>query len=378
MINPLLTCFSIIEDEYNRGDNSSEAIKNRVKLLNRYLGRVKLFYGSYLKQMPILLSERRVPMSISQVMQMGLNTKNTLDKDFWTSLICDTGDAIAYHPDGRIKIILDSIHLRKFSFVEKAMNKLNASIIAPEGEGAIKLSETDYESLEGMELFEKDIKQYVIRGYNPNRKEGMSVKEAKSNPIWRFLARDKSFLGDYVDYISVENKGKDIMDIVLRKPSEIPILLPLRIENERIDGAFYGVNWWDSRLFTLPVNFQLRKLQKAPRKNLERELISSRADNIEKAINSLTFEQDGSLHIKGYYDKDEKITTYSEIIKKIPKDKLAKIRETLENNLPSLKISEGINSEVIKRYFKEKFGVPIENYDDVELFYQSLLKQELK
>jgi len=110
--------------------------------------------------------------------------------------------------------------------------------------------------------------------------------------------------------------------------------------------------------------------------NLEKELAPSRAKGIEKAVQYLSFESNGSLHTNGNYDADKKRIQYQEIIKKIPKKSIANIREKLDENLSALRTSEQVNPEAIRRYFKEKFGVPIDNYSDLDLFYRTLLEQE--
>ena len=67
---------------------------------------------------------------------------------------------------------------------------------------------------------------------------------------------------------------------------------------------------------------------------------------------------------------------YKEIAKKIRRRKLSILREKLEDSLPSLKVSEAVKSDAISEYFSEKFGVPIRNYSDLDLFYRTLLERE--
>jgi hypothetical protein len=365
----------IYQCEEEGGSNSPRDISKRLEIINRYLGDVKMFYGKYIEQMPRLLSEGRVPMSISQVMQKRLAAEGTSMEEFWlTDNLFDTGDGIAYHPDGRIKIVLDSKHLRKASFVEEAINKIGGSILSEHG--TILLSNSDYENLQGDEFSGKDIERF-------------KVMSPKSNPLWQSLARNKLLLNDYVDYIAREYKRRfnsnDIMNIILIEASKKPVMVPIHIHSgngrkngSEIDGAFYGLNWHDTRLLGIvsnskPLNYSAPKIEN----ELEKELLSSRAEGIEKAIKYLAFESDGSLHVNGNYDEERKRELYQEIVARITRDRITNIREKLEENLPSLKLTEQVKPEAIRKYFKEKFGAPIDTYSDIASFYEILLEREI-
>ena len=118
----------------------------------------------------------------------------------------------------------------------------------------------------------------------------------------------------------------------------------------------------------------------APKKpnKLEKELTNSKATNLKSAVEHLTFEDDGSLHTNGNLDEEKKRKEYADIIKQIGYKGLTAIRMNFEDALPSLKISEEVNPGKIKTYFKEKFGVPIESYQDANMFYGCLIDRETK
>src|SRR3989338_9383475 len=77
----------------------------------------KEFYGRSTEQMPRLIAEGRTPLSIAGLMRRRLEVLNSSDdvrNSFWDNYF-DTGDGIAYHPDGRGKIVLDAKPLRELT-----------------------------------------------------------------------------------------------------------------------------------------------------------------------------------------------------------------------------------------------------------------------
>ena len=141
------------------------------------------------EQMPKLIADGRVPMNVSQLMQRRLDVRNAEAgvKTDWMDNYFDTGDAIIYHPDGRVKIVLDSQHLREIT----PQSKLNG--------GALVLTENDYNAFQGQEFKKGKL-----------GKTGTSLSKAnvKAQPIWKVLARDQNLLDDYADYIFAEGKQR--------------------------------------------------------------------------------------------------------------------------------------------------------------------------
>jgi hypothetical protein len=110
--------------------------------------------------------------------------------------------------------------------------------------------------------------------------------------------------------------------------------------------------------------------------NLEKALAPSRAKSIEKAVEYMVIEPDGSLHTNGNYNDEERREQYQEIVRRLPKKAVAKMMVKLTENLPSLELSEKMKPRTIKKYFGEKSGVPISNYHELDLFYQVLTERE--
>jgi len=149
----------------------------------------KEFHGKNVEQMPKLIADGRVPMNVAGLMQRRLDVRNS-DADVKTSYMdnyFDTGDAVAYHPDGRVKIVLDSQTLRGITLNNELRN------------GALVLTEDDYSALQGEEF---------KKGKLGKVDEQLSREQAKAHPVWKVLARDQALLNDYVDYIFAEGKER--------------------------------------------------------------------------------------------------------------------------------------------------------------------------
>ena len=149
----------------------------------------KEFYGRNVEQMPKLVAEGRVPMNASQLMQRRLDFRNGPEavKTAWMDNYFDTGDAVIYHPNGDVKIVLDSQTLREMT-PESQRNS-----------GALVLGEDVYKALQG-EVFKK--------GKLGKVNDSMSREDVKAHPVWKVLARDQALLNDYTDFIFAESKER--------------------------------------------------------------------------------------------------------------------------------------------------------------------------
>jgi len=141
------------------------------------------------KQMPLLIADGRVPMNTSQLMQRRLDVRNSGNevKSAWMDNYFDTGDAVVYHPDGRVKIVLDSQDLR------------NMTPDTPRNSGALIVVPEVYDTLQGEEFKEGKLGQV---------NEWMSRKDVKAHPVWKVLARDQRLLNDYTDHIFGEYQAR--------------------------------------------------------------------------------------------------------------------------------------------------------------------------
>ena len=150
--------------------------------LNQTPEAFKEFYGRNINQMPKLIAEGRTPLSVAGIMQRRLDTRNahTDVKASWIDNYFDTGDAVVYHPYGRVKIVLDSQYLREMT----PETKRNS--------GALILTLEQYDAMDGEEFKREKIGKTG---------DWMLKKDVKVHPVWRVLARDQELLNDYVNYI---------------------------------------------------------------------------------------------------------------------------------------------------------------------------------
>ena len=147
------------------------------------------FYGQNVKQMPKLIADGRVPMNVSQLMQRRLDVRNSdkAVKGSYMDNYFDTGDAVVYHPDGRVKIVLDSQTLREMTPESQRSN------------GALILTSEVYDTLQGEEF---------KKGKLGKTESPFSREDVKAHPVWKVLARDQGLLNDYADYIFAEGKER--------------------------------------------------------------------------------------------------------------------------------------------------------------------------
>jgi hypothetical protein len=104
------------------------------------------------------------------------------------------GDAVVYHPNGDVKIVLDSQTLREMT---------------PESQrngGALVLGEDVYKALQG-KVFKK--------GKLGKVNDSMSREDVKAHPVWKVLARDQALLNDYADFIFAEGKERFSYDTAM-------------------------------------------------------------------------------------------------------------------------------------------------------------------
>jgi len=145
------------------------------------------FYGRNIEQMPELIAGGMIPMSTAQLMQrrIGLRNSDIEVKSSYMDNWFDTGDAVIYHPNGRVKIVLDSEDLR-------AMTP-----DTPRNYGALITNEDVYNALEGEEF---------KKGKLGKVDKWLSKKQVKAHPVWKVLARDQALLDHHVDLVFAEVK----------------------------------------------------------------------------------------------------------------------------------------------------------------------------
>ncbi len=136
----------------------------------------RVFRGPINQQIPGLIAAGFVPASAAQIMHGRLEGKLSLDVYY------DSGDAILYHPDGRMKLVQDSQDLQRLN----AKSWLHS--------GALVLPDGAWNTLDGI-IFSRE---YLASSAKPR----LSKQEVLNNRVWQWLARDDNhLLGEYADRV---------------------------------------------------------------------------------------------------------------------------------------------------------------------------------
>ena len=144
--------------------------------LNR-VQKYREFYGRNIDQMPLLVADRRTPLSVEGLIDLrfeALALEDGVDDEFKAAYVnnyFDTGDAVLYHPDGRIKIVYDSQALREMNSDSKLVD------------GALVLGNDAYD-VEGWEFKPSELA-------NMANGRALTLQEARTHPLWQVLARGK-------------------------------------------------------------------------------------------------------------------------------------------------------------------------------------------
>lgn len=151
-------------------------------MLNEQVQPYKPFEGKNIEQMPLLLKEGMVPISVYSLMERRLEVLESAFsekvRDSWWNNCFDTGDASAYDTQGNVKIVLDAQPLRTLNPKSRLKN------------GALVLPEDIYNQLDGQEFTKEQVAKYSVKFLQ----EGQSV----DNPMWVALARgDTAMLKAY-------------------------------------------------------------------------------------------------------------------------------------------------------------------------------------
>jgi len=174
------------------------------------------------EQMPKLIAEGRIPLSVAGLMEARLKYGKTLPN--WMDNYFDTGDAVVYHPNGNLKIVLDSEHLRKIN----PQSELRA--------GALVLPGGVYDTIKGQEFKRSDLEKHTG--------DWLSAREVKKNPLWKILARDQNLLNEYTDFFFSEAKQRFSYDknmgLYLDSASDVPKLRAWCVDGLEVRSSAYG------------------------------------------------------------------------------------------------------------------------------------------
>jgi len=178
----------------------------------------KNFNGKFIDTIYQVICEGRLPLSVEGVMRRGIDAiagGGNDDISFAKNLF--TGDAIAYHPDGRAKLVLDAGRLRRLSSKDRLSN------------GSLALNNGSFEMLDAQELSREQLEAYA-----PNKT--LRFEEAIFNPLLASLARNPRLLVSYLDLPMFGDIG-----VYICPPPERAIMVPWML-NTKGKLAVVGFN----------------------------------------------------------------------------------------------------------------------------------------
>ncbi len=209
---------------------------------------------------PRLGANNQVPLSIKQCLEWRLERGNKLlrkiprklrkykfqyeklqeDYRMWPDLF--TGDAIAYHPEGRIKIIYDCEKLRKAHSPEDFILCKPWPHVSDNWKWKyLRLTEEKYHALHGPEFFRKDIDAFIDHEFT-------KVEEVVNPVLLALVRQDKNLLQRYAHLVfsipsftdGMYGNKKERMYVQTANPQEF-VLSPWVIEgvanhNSRLRG----------------------------------------------------------------------------------------------------------------------------------------------
>jgi len=137
----------------------------------------KEFYGENTKQMELLIKDNRIPMTMKQIIERRLNSK----QDDWRDNYFDTCDALVQFK-GKIKIIKDC----------ELLKSINSNTLLDKG--GIKITEIQYKKLKGEEF---NINNLKLNSF-------LTKEEAKYHSIWKCLLGN--LLYKYINLVFLKQK----------------------------------------------------------------------------------------------------------------------------------------------------------------------------
>jgi len=196
--------------------------------LERYVKKQDDFQGKIIEQMPLLIAEGRTPISAAELMRQRIwaLSQPTEIKNAWWNNYFHLGDAILYHPNGKIKVELDSQLLRQLNAQSKLQN------------GLLLIDDPRYTSSKGKEFDRNELTPL----HTP-----LSKTAIYASPLWNCISReDKELLKEYTEAVFEEAKQFNYdsnMGIYLRTaPDSTPSAGALCVDgvNDRsnLDGSY--------------------------------------------------------------------------------------------------------------------------------------------
>ncbi|MCH7851088.1 MAG: hypothetical protein IH845_05585 [Nanoarchaeota archaeon] len=165
------------------------------------INKFEIYNGRNIEQMPKLIADNRIPMSVAGLMQRRLELRDSDDasvRDFYMNNYFDTVDGALYMPDGNLVLVYDAKVLREMTPESKLVG------------GALNLEGFNTDDIEDRTYFNKQELEKMILG------EDLTLRQARNHPVWFALARgDKNLQGAYAEMIFKDNDYCSAMGIYL-------------------------------------------------------------------------------------------------------------------------------------------------------------------
>jgi len=171
---------------------------------------VYIYNGRTIDQMPKLIGQENTPMSVADLIDLR-NRAFKSGNDDWIKQVCynyfDSGDGIVYHPNGNIKIDLDSANLRGLTSNSEKNLSWNGALNLEKEIGAKRFADLPNE-IDGVQLLftPEEIKEYT-GNY-------LTESQVPKNKFWLAFARgDEERLGTYAREVYSRNNDSELMKV---------------------------------------------------------------------------------------------------------------------------------------------------------------------
>lgn len=196
------------------------------------------FCGANHKQMPLLIADGRIPISVSGLMKRRLEVLDSGDSELisaWWDNYVDTGNGILYHPNGEVKIVSNAQPFLDMNSESKLSN--GALVLGNNKDSSIEV----YNSINGTEFKRSDL------GKTGNV---LTKDEVKNHPIWQELVGDKDLLSDYVDVAFKLGKERfnydNMMGVYISNPQENVVGRLWLVDGLSYNSNANGLNFLDN------------------------------------------------------------------------------------------------------------------------------------
>ncbi len=173
---------------------------------------VLVFSGRADEQMPILIADGRLPLSVAGIMKQRLSSLDASEavQSFWWNNYWHTGDGIFYHPDGDVKIVRGAQQIRELKRVNGDTHLMN---------GALKLADDRDESVAIYESL--NVESFCRKDLEPHTGRLFTRDEVKFNPLWNALVGDKELLDNYADATFDRAGRNNMMQTYFLPPQDV-------------------------------------------------------------------------------------------------------------------------------------------------------------